>query len=126
MGGPLFGLVLVALVAWDKFVAVATDYWLVLWIDPTSMVLGRHLPGMSEVGFWIPIYAGGVLVTGAFVYLRSVYFNIAMGSARRASSTRASAPPCSARRWSSSRRRPPAASSTASRPTRSRSTSSSS
>merc|ERR1719506_3068890 len=79
MGGGLSLFLLIFAVASDKFVAVATDYWLALWIDPSSSKLGEVVPGQKAFEFWIPIYVAGVLVTGVLVYLRSAFFNISMG-----------------------------------------------
>mmetsp|Transcript_19797 Transcript_19797/g.50032 ORF Transcript_19797/g.50032 Transcript_19797/m.50032 type:complete len:884 (+) Transcript_19797:966-3617(+) len=79
MGGGLSLFLLVFAVASDKFMAVATDYWLALWIDPSSSKLGEVVPGQKAFEFWIPIYVAGVLTTGVLVYLRSLFFNVAMG-----------------------------------------------
>ena len=66
--------------AWDKFLNVATDFWLMLWVDPTSSPLGRHInKPATDFGFWMPIYIGGLLLTGLSVYWRSVYYNVCMG-----------------------------------------------
>jgi len=79
MGGVPFGITLILAVAWDKFCAVSTDFWLAMWIDPTSSPLGRHTPAQTELGFWVPIYVAGLLAAGVSVYLRSVFFNVVMG-----------------------------------------------
>ena len=79
MGGPFKGLLLLLFISWDKSVAVMTDYWLALWIDPSSSELGQLTPHKDEFGFWIPIYIGGLLLAGVSVYWRSVYFNVGMG-----------------------------------------------
>ncbi len=76
MGGTLSLLVMVVAVAWDKFLAVATDYWLTLWIDPSSSKLGEVTPKQSALEFWIPIYIAGVFLAGISVYFRSVFFNV--------------------------------------------------
>ena len=79
MGGGLsLGLLFLAVAA-DKFFAVATDYWLALWIDPSTSKLGEVTPAQNVFEFWIPIYVGGVLVTGVLVYFRAVFFNVSMG-----------------------------------------------
>ena len=79
MGGWLSIVLLLFAVACDKFVAVATDYWLALWIDPLTSKLGEVVPEQNVFEFWIPIYAGGVLLTGVLVYFRAVFFNVSMG-----------------------------------------------
>ena len=79
MGGPCKGLLLLLFISWDKSVAVMTDYWLALWIDPSSSELGQLTPEKDEFAFWIPIYIGGLLLAGFSVYWRSVFFNVGMG-----------------------------------------------
>ena len=79
MGGGLSIVLLLFAVACDKFVAVATDYWLALWIDPSTSKLGEVVPEQNVFEFWIPIYVGGVLLTGVLVYFRAVFFNVSMG-----------------------------------------------
>jgi len=79
MGGTGKLLLLLLFISWDKSVAVMTDYWLALWIDPSSSALGELTPDKDKFSFWIPIYVGGLLLTGFSVYWRSVFFNVGMG-----------------------------------------------
>ena len=79
MGGVSSIALLLFAVACDKFVAVATDYWLALWIDPSTSKLGEVVPEQNVFEFWIPIYVGGVVLTGVLVYFRAVFFNVSMG-----------------------------------------------
>jgi len=79
MGGIVFGLILLFAVCWERFVGVATDYWLALWIDPSTSPIGKETPRSDEISFWIPIYVGIVCVAGVSVYCRSYFFGIFMG-----------------------------------------------
>ena len=62
---------LVLLCTWDKFVQVATDYWLTIWIAPEQSFLRGLVPDSKDLGFWLPIYIGGAVAAGVSVYWRS-------------------------------------------------------
>jgi ABC-type multidrug transport system fused ATPase/permease subunit len=79
MGGSCLGVIFLFGMIWERFLLVATDYWLTMWIDPSSSGLGRHTPDTSTYEFWIPIYFGGVLVAGISVYSRALLMGVVMG-----------------------------------------------
>ena len=80
MGGVCFGVLLLVMCVWDKAVAVCTDYWLTIWINPSASFLGPHVPDSDALDFWIPIYFGGVVVAGLSNYGRGLFFGVIMGT----------------------------------------------
>ena len=79
MGGVGFGLILLAGCMFERAMMVCTDYWLAMWIDPSSSGLGAYTPDRDEYGFWIPIYFAGVLIAGFAVFSRSLFMGLCMG-----------------------------------------------
>ena len=79
MGGYSLGVLLLLGLAWERSVLVCTDYWLALWIDPSSSALGQHTPPASRYDFWISIYFGGAVLAGISVYFRSLLMGVCMG-----------------------------------------------
>jgi len=78
-GGIFFGLVLLLGCFWERFVLVATDYWLSIWVNPYSSSLFQVHKPKTELEFWIPIYFGGVTLAGLSVFLRAYFMNVFMG-----------------------------------------------
>jgi len=93
-GGVCFGLTLLSAIILERACLVATDYWLVLWIDPSSSTaLGTHTAQYShgDLYFWLPIYFGLVVLGGVTVFSRSLFMGVVMGlRAARISYTRLS------------------------------------
>ena len=80
MGGIGFGIILLLACFFERAMMVLTDYWLAMWIDPSSSALGTQTPDRNRLDFWIPIYFGGVLVAGAAVFSRSLFMGLCMVS----------------------------------------------
>lgn len=78
-GGVCFGVILLLACFWERFCIVATDYWLMIWINPSTVSWGKHLPARTEYDFWISIYFGGVVAAGVSVYARAVFMGVVMG-----------------------------------------------